>query len=70
MIVDILSSENYSINFFDVVVGCGGFMKVIKGGIYIVSEEMIEDMRNEINGEYVLNLGVLLVKIIVDEIGV
>ena len=45
-------------------------MKAIKGGTYTVSEEMIEDMRNEINGEHASNLGALLAKTIADEIGV
>lgn len=45
-------------------------MKAIKGGTYTVSEEMIEDMRNEINGEHASNLGALLAKNIADEIGV
>ncbi len=31
---------------------------------------MIEDMRNEINGEHASNLGALLAKTIADEIGV
>ncbi len=44
-------------------------MKAIKGGTYTVSEEMIEDMRNEINGEHASNLGALLAKTIADEIG-
>lgn len=70
LIVDILSSENHSINSFDAVVGRGGLMKAIKGGTYTVSEEMIEDMRNEINGEHASNLGALLAKTIADEIGV
>lgn len=54
----------------DCVVGRGGLMKPIEGGVYRVNDKMVEDLKNEINGEHASNLGCVLAKDIADDIGV
>lgn len=50
------------------VVGRGGLFWLVVGGIYMVIEKMIDDLKENKYGEYVLNLGVLFVKKLVDEL--
>ena len=45
-------------------------MKPIEGGTYKVNDQMIEDLKNEVNGEHASNLGAVLAKEIGDEINV
>lgn len=70
LILDILKEENIKLNSIDAAVGRGGLMKPIKGGTYRVNYKMIEDLRNEVNGEHASNLGSVLAKNIGDELGV
>ena len=70
LILDILKQENIDIKSFDTVVGRGGLMKPIEGGTYKVNDQMIEDLKNEVNGEHASYLGAVLAKEIGDEINV
>ncbi|MGA1847520.1 butyrate kinase [Deferribacter abyssi] len=45
---------------FDAIVARGGLVKNIEGGVYIVNEKLIEDLKNGINGEHPANLGGIL----------
>lgn len=42
------------------VVGRGGLLKPISGGTYVISERMLKDARNGIQGEHAANLGCAL----------
>lgn len=61
---------NIDLEEIDCVVGRGGLMKPIEGGVYEVNDLMIEDLRQEINGEHASNLGCVLAKEIGDKVGV
>ncbi|MDO4710402.1 MAG: butyrate kinase [Peptostreptococcaceae bacterium] len=69
LILDLLKSEGYEIDRFEVIVGRGGLMKPIPGGVYRVNDAMIKDLRNRINGEHASNLGACLAFDIANEIG-
>ncbi len=69
LILKTLEENDFDISEFASVVGRGGLMKAIEGGTYSVSEEMIQDLRNQINGEHASNLGAVLAKNIGEEIG-
>jgi len=62
--VDIGSDELIS------TVGRGGLLKFVSGGTYIVTDTMVEDLENGINGEHASNLGGLLAKGIADLEGI
>jgi len=51
------------------VVGRGGLLHPIEGGTYVVNEEMIEDLRNEVQGEHASNLGGLIANEIAQKAG-
>ena len=70
LILDTLRKEKIELNSIDATVGRGGLMKPIEGGTYRVNYKMIDDLRNEVNGEHASNLGAALAKNIGDEIGV
>lgn len=70
LIIKELEENQHNIETFDAVVGRGGLMKPISGGVYAINDQMIEDLRNAINGEHASNLGAVLARNIGDEIGV
>lgn len=70
LIEGLLEEAGIALEEIEGVVGRGGLMKPIPGGTYEVTEEMIKDMENEINGEHASNLGALLAKRIADDINV
>lgn len=70
LILNTLEEENVILDSIDATVGRGGLMKPIEGGTYRVNDKMIDDLRNEVNGEHASNLGSVLAKNIGDEIGV
>lgn len=70
LILDVLCKEKIELKSIDATVGRGGLMKPIEGGTYRVNDKMIDDLRNEVNGEHASNLGSVLAKNIGDEIGV
>jgi butyrate kinase len=54
-IMKVLESRKVSSSDFSAVVGRGGLMKPVKGGTYIVSRPMLDDLRN--NSAHASNLG-------------
>ena len=70
LILNVLEEEKIELNSIDATVGRGGLMKAIEGGTYRVNDQMIDDLRNEVNGEHASNLGSVLAKNIGDEIRV
>lgn len=70
MILNWLSDEDIMLNELIAVVGRGGLLRSIPGGTYIVTDLMVEDLRDGINGEHASNLGGLLAKGIADIEGI
>jgi butyrate kinase len=68
MIREVLASSGFPLSTFAIVVGRGGLVRPIEGGVYQVSEEMLEDLRNPI-GEHESNLGGVIAYALAREIG-
>ncbi len=61
VILDFLFEHKYRINQIDVFVGRGGMLKPLKhGGTYLVTEQMLDDLRACKYGTHASNLGALL----------
>jgi len=56
-ILDILEKEKYDVNQFDAIVSRGGTVKPIPGGIYVINEKMLEDMKSGVYGSHACNVG-------------
>jgi butyrate kinase len=67
LIIQSLRENNYKIDDFDCIAGRGGLLKAIEGGTYEINDQMIEDVKNAINGEHASNLGSVIAKSIGDE---
>lgn len=57
---DALAEWTRSVADLDAVVGRGGLLKPVDGGVYRVTERMLEDARRGIQGEHAANLGCAL----------
>ena len=61
VILDFLLEHRYQVNQIDVFVGRGGMLKPLKnGGTYLVTDKMLDDLRNCRYGTHASNLGALL----------
>ncbi len=60
VILNVLKEKNFDVNTLDAVVGRGGMLKPIPGGTYKVTEELIEDLKNGVQGQHASNLGGIL----------
>jgi butyrate kinase (EC 2.7.2.7) len=65
-----LEQEGIDIKDFEAVVGRGGMVRPIPGGTYIVTDALVEDLKNQVGGEHASNLGGLLAKNIADRAGI
>ena len=70
LIVRTVEAEGHPISGFDCVVGRGGLVRPIPGGTYAVSDRMIEDLRNAVEGEHASNLGAVIARRLGDQLGV
>ncbi|MCI5725975.1 MAG: butyrate kinase [Clostridium sp.] len=70
VILNVLKEKNFDIKTLDVVVGRGGMLKPIPGGTYAVSDKLVEDLKNGVQGQHASNLGGILAREIGDELGV
>lgn len=52
------------------VVGRGGLLKPVKGGTYLVSEQMVEDMKKAEQGEHASNLGSVMAYNMAGKLGI
>jgi len=68
IIMDVIGKKGYTIEDFDGIVGCGGLVKPIIGGTYIVNDRLIEDLHIGILGQHASNLGGLIAHEIAKEI--
>lgn len=69
IILSTLEDNNIDLKKLSAVVGRGGLLKPISGGTYLVTEEMIEDLKKGVLGEHASNLGGVIAKEIADKIG-
>lgn len=60
IILEFLNERNLKPSDFSAVVGIGGLLRPVKGGTYRVNEKMLEDARNNFQGEHPSNLGCAL----------
>ncbi|MCF7923592.1 MAG: butyrate kinase [Candidatus Izimaplasma sp.] len=61
IILDFLKKHDYTLEDFDVFVGRGGMMKPLKnGGTYLVTKEMLRDLKSGDYGYHASNLGAIL----------
>ncbi len=61
IILDFLKEHRYKVEDIDVFVGRGGMLKALKqGGTYLVTDEMLEDLRTCKYGCHASNLGALI----------
>ena len=70
IIVNLLKEKDFDIKSLNMVVGRGGMLKPIPGGTYLVSDELLEDLKIGKQGQHASNLGGILAREIGDEIGV
>jgi len=60
VIIEFLKENCQDINNIDAFVGRGGLLKPIQGGVYRVTEKMVNDLKIGIQGEHASNLGGIL----------
>ncbi|MFW5888976.1 MAG: butyrate kinase [Bacillota bacterium] len=64
IILDFIKEHDYKVEDFDVFVGRGGMMKPIKnGGTYLVTKDMLRDLKSGDYGYHASNLGAVLADI-------
>jgi butyrate kinase len=59
-IVGYLEKENIKLDDINAVVGRGGFLRPLQSGVYEVNEQMLNDLRQCLNGEHASNLGAVI----------
>lgn len=69
-ILETLEEINFNLKDFSAISCRGGLMKPVTGGIYILNEEMIKDMRSEKYGAHPTNVGNLIVYELGKEFGI
>ena len=69
LIISGLTKANITPDKIGAVVGRGGLLYPLMAGTYSVNEEMIEDLRNAVQGEHASNLGALIAREIADSAG-
>ena len=55
-----LVREGFSALRFDAVVGRGGLVRPVEGGVYLVDDALVRDLRAGVSGEHAANLGGIL----------
>lgn len=69
-IAEVLNKNNFDLKHFNAISCRGGTVKPVPGGIYILNEEMIKDMRSEKYGAHPTNVGNLIVYELGKEYGI
>ncbi len=69
IIMESLTEAGFKLNEIESVVGRGGLLKPIPGGVYLVNELLISDLKKEIMGEHASNLGGIIANEIAKAIG-
>ncbi|MFA7075646.1 MAG: butyrate kinase [Candidatus Izemoplasmatales bacterium] len=60
LIIDLLTDGGYKIEDVDVFVGRGGMTKPLSGGTYLISQEMVDDLRSLKYGAHASALGSII----------
>lgn len=68
LILEELKKAGIDLSDLSVVVGRGGLVRPVESGVYIVNENLINDLKNPIVGEHASNLGGLIAREIADSI--
>lgn len=69
-ILDLLEERGEILEQFDCVVGRGGLLKKLAGGVYLIGDAMLEDLRDARFGEHPSNLGPILARELAAKAGV
>lgn len=69
IIIESINEAGFKLNEIGAVVGRGGLLKPIPGGVYLVNELLIADLKKEIMGEHASNLGGIIANEIAKTIG-
>lgn len=59
-LMDYLDEVKLNLNEINAVVGRGGFLRPLQSGVYEVNDNMLNDLRQSLNGEHASNLGAVL----------
>jgi butyrate kinase len=59
-LLDYLKEVHLDLNELTAVVGRGGFLRPLQSGVYEVNDNMLNDLRQSLNGEHASNLGAVL----------
>ncbi|MCL2718039.1 MAG: butyrate kinase [Lachnospiraceae bacterium] len=70
IILKFFEEKNIDINSLNMIVGCGGLLRPIVGGTYIVDDNLIADLEKGERGQHASNFGGLIAKEIADKISV
>ncbi len=68
LILKKLREDNVDLNELSAVVGRGGLVRPLESGVYEVNDQLIQDLKNCLNGEHASNLGGVLAREITDHI--
>lgn len=69
-ILDWMEGEGISLKSLSAVIGRGGLLRPLPGGTYLVSDIMVQDLKNALQGEHASNLGGIIARLIGDSSGV
>lgn len=69
VILEALKEADITVESLEIVVGRGGLLKPIEGGTYLVTDNMLKDLKKGVLGEHASNLGGAIAKEIADTIG-
>jgi len=69
IIINFLQENGVQLNSLDACVGRGGLLKPIPGGVYMVNDALVEDLKRGIQGEHASNIGGILAREIARESG-
>ncbi|MDF2699073.1 MAG: butyrate kinase [Haloplasmataceae bacterium] len=70
LILNSLTELNFDIRKLAAICGRGGMLKPIKGGTYLINDNMIKDINEAKRGEHASNLGALIAKDIAKELNI
>lgn len=66
----VIAESEHDLSHIDAVAGRGGLLHPLQGGVYKVSDDMLDDLQEARYGEHPCNLGALLAQDLADEWGV
>jgi len=69
IILEVLQDNKIDIKEMDAIVGRGGLLKPILSGTYNVNDNMLKDLKENVQGEHASNLGAIIANEIASSIG-